>query len=160
MKPQINWTEEEEKIITTAIQEYGTDNKVEWRRAFNDHPDWEKQLLQRHTKGAIYAKGTDTRLKDTHGGKRPRTNGSQKTRVQSSVKVDGEVTAVSRERKVKQVHTNHEVNVCPSCAFPLRQMNDALVKANIQLPPYCPNCQFPVGIVRTAIRVSNRHNNA
>jgi hypothetical protein len=51
-----------------------------------------------------------------------------------------------------------EVNGCPNCLFPLRTMNADLARHGIEPPPFCPNCTFPVDVVRTAIRLANKHN--
>ena len=48
------------------------------------------------------------------------------------------------------------LNFCPNCQFPVKIVDNALAKQQIDPAPYCPNCTFPMNVIRTSVRVANK----
>jgi hypothetical protein len=218
------WTKEQDHLVSEIIANYTEDGRVRWAKAFNEHPEWAKELTTNRTRAAVMTHGFElmrdaNRLKkaakpkaaparkekgnwsewsdeqnrvldeiitkyrvgkgegqkldyakafaenpawrETFQGKSMNAIYTKGQKMLRSPKPKGEpqisldVALVDKEPVAGK--PRWEVNGCPNCMLPLKPMNAEYAKIGYPELPHCPNCTFPLGIVRTAIRVANKH---
>jgi hypothetical protein len=136
------WSDEQQAAIIGVVANYtngtGKARMTDYSTAFAEHPEWQ-DALKGKSPSAIYSMGQKI-AQD-----RKKQNG--KPEVVNHVDT-AEPTAAK---------ATWAVNGCPNCLLPLKPMNAEYAKIGYPALPHCPNCTFPLGIVRSAIRLANKH---